>query len=161
MFFKAGKVSKKKIPKYGRVFVFKITLKCGKVVHKVGMTHSDRATDRMFEVLRSFFNNYRYSPICELRRDKKVLIPLLVEKHLHELLDEWAYRFDKSFDGSTEFFYELDESVLLDYLDNFEYTNLLQVTSMKEDHLIAIRTAIDSQTPTNPTESLDKDKIPF
>jgi hypothetical protein len=160
MFFKAGKVTKKN-NEYGRVYVLRITLKCGTVVHKVGMTNSDRSTDRMFEILRSFFNVYRYSPKCELRKDKKVLVPLLVEKHLHELLAEWSYKFDKSFDGSTEFFHELDESVLLDYLDNFEYTSLLRVTKIKEEHLIAIRTAIDSQTPPPLTKPSDEDKIPF
>jgi hypothetical protein len=160
MFFKAGKVNKKN-NEYGRVYILRITLKCGTVVHKVGMTNSDRSTDRMFEILRSFFNTYRYSPKCELRKDKKVLVPLLVEKHFHEILDEWSYRFDKNFDGHTEFFHDLNESAVIEYLDNFDYRDLLQKTVMKKEHLEAVRIAIDSQTPTNPTESLDKDKIPF
>ncbi len=156
MFFKNGKVSSKE-NKEGRVYIFCITLSCGKIIHKVGMTHSDRATDRMFEVLRSFFQVHRYSPKCELKRDKKVLIPRLVEKHLHSLLDEWKYIPDKPSDGSTEFFHNLDEEVLLDYLDNFTYEALLQTTSLKESDHIKILDAIEK---TNPTPIIDN-SIPF
>ncbi len=151
MFFKNGKVINKE-NKEGRVYVFRITLSCGKIIHKLGMTHSDRATDRMFEVLRSFFQVHRYSPKCELKRDKKVLIPRLVEKHMHSLLDEWKYTSNKPSDGSTEFFHNLDEDTLLDYLDNFTYETLLQTTSLKESDHTKILGAIEE---TNPTPIID------
>ena len=142
--------------------MFKFILDDDTTIWKVGMTHSARATDRMFEVLRSFFTTYRYVPRCELRRDKKVLIPRLVEKHLHELLVEWKYTFDKPFDGHTEFFKDLDEEVLLEYLDAFKYNELLvDKRVLKETHLEAIRLAIDSQTKSTSTNTLDEDKIPF
>ncbi|RLA69472.1 MAG: hypothetical protein DRG30_10145 [Epsilonproteobacteria bacterium] len=156
MFFKNGKVNNRE-NKEGRVYVFRITLACSKIIWKVGMTHSDRATDRMFEVLRSFFQVHRYSPKCELKRDKKVLIPRLVEKHMHSLLDEWRYTLDKPSDGSTEFFHNLDEEVLLDYLDNFAYETLLQTTSLKESDHTKILDAIEK---TNPTPIIDN-SIPF
>ena len=112
--------------KYGRLYVLKFTLDDGTVLHKVGMCNSDRSTDRMMEILRDFFVKYRYVPRCEMRRDKKTIVPLLLEKHMHSLLDEWSYRFDEKFNGSTEFFSDIDESVLLDYLDNFNYRELLR-----------------------------------
>jgi len=120
-----GDVSEKP-SKYGRLYVLKFTLDDGTVLHKVGMCNSDRSTDRMMEILRDFFVKYRYVPRCEMRRDKKTIVPLLLEKHMHSLLDEWSYRFDEKFNGSTEFFSDIDESVLLDYLDNFNYRELLR-----------------------------------
>jgi len=137
-----------KKPDFGRVYIFRITLSCGKTIWKLGMTHSDRATDRMFEVLRSFFQVHRYSPKCELKRDKKVLVPRLVEKHMHSLLDEWKYTPNRPSDGSTEFFHNLDEEVLLEYLDNFTYNMLLQTTSLKESDYTKILDAIEKTTPT-------------
>ena len=142
---------------FGRVYVFRITLSCDKIIWKIGMCHSDRATDRMFEVLRSFFQVHRYSPKCELKRDKKVLIPRLVEKHMHSLLDELKYTPSKPSDGSGEFFHNLDEDVLLDYLDNFTYEALLQTTSLKESDHTKILDAIEK---TNPTPIVDN-SIPF
>ena len=158
MFFSKGKVVNS-TKQEGRVYIFRFTLEDGTLVWKVGMTNSDRATDRMFEVLRSFFNTYRYSPKCELKRDKKVLIPGLVEKHLHRLLEDWSHKFNKPFGGSTEFFHNLDEAVLLDYLDNFEYKDLLkdQVTIKETDYAL-IKNAINTQVP---QPSLELDEIPF
>ena len=120
-----GDVSEKP-SKYGRLYVLKFTLDDGTILYKVGMCNSDRSTDRMMEILRDFFVKYRYVPRCEMRRDKKTIVPLLLEKHMHSLLDEWSYRFDEKFNGSTEFFSDIDESVLLDYLDNFNYRELLR-----------------------------------
>ena len=120
-----GDVSEKP-SKYGRLYVLKFILDDGTVLHKVGMCNSDRSTDRMMEILRDFFIKYRYVPRCEMRRDKKTIVPLLLEKHMHSLLDEWSYRFDEKFNGSTEFFSDIDESALLDYLDNFDYKELLR-----------------------------------
>ena len=120
-----GDVSEKP-SKYGRLYVLKFILDDGTVLHKVGMCNSDRSTDRMMEILRDFFIKYRYVPRCEMRRDKKTIVPLLLEKHMHSLLDEWSYSFDKKFNGSTEFFSDINESILLDYLDNFDYRELLR-----------------------------------
>ncbi len=145
--------------KYGRLYVFKFTLDNNIVVHKVGMCHSARALDRMMEVLRGFFKAYRYVPRCELRRDKKILIPRLVEKHMHGLLEEWSHTFDKKFDGSTEFFFNLDEEALLEYLDDFTYNELLVgKTVMKETELASILEAIDT---VKPKKDPKLDEIPF
>lgn len=110
----------------GRVYLLRVTLANGTVVWKIGMCHSSRSTDRMLEVLKSFHSIYRYVPMCELRRDREYVVPLLIEKHLHELLDDLKYKFDKKFDGSTEFFSGLDEDMLLDYIDVLTEADLLK-----------------------------------
>ncbi len=148
MFFTKNKGVTKQT-EYGRIYIFRFTLDTGKIVHKIGLCYSDRATDRMFEVLKAFFTIYRYVPKCELKRDKKVLIPSLVEKHLHKLLGNWSYNFDKKFGGSTEFFHNLDEGVLLEYLDSFTYNNLLEgISTIKETDYSKILDAIKKTTPT-------------
>lgn len=145
--------------KHGRLYIFKFTLDNDVVVYKIGMCHSARALDRMMEVLRAFFKVYRYVPRCELRRDKKVLIPRLVEKHIHGLLEEWSYIFNKKFDGSTEFFFDIDEDEVLSYLDTFTYNDLLVgKTTMQENDLTAITEAINSLKPTN---NKKPDELPF
>ena len=111
---------------YGRVYVLKVTLQDGTILHKVGMCKSARSIDRMMEILRSFFTTFRYVPNCELRKDKKVVVPLLVEQHMHKVLEDYSYTFDTKFDGSTEFFSDIDEEVLLEYLTNFDYRVILQ-----------------------------------
>ena len=158
MFFSKKTGLTKKNDGFGRVYLFRVTLDDGSIIHKVGMTNSDRATDRMFEVLRSFFHSYRYSPKCELRKDKKVLVPRLVEKHLHGLLDDLKYTFSKKFDGSTEFFQDLDEESFIEYLNDFSYNELLKTTQMKECDLVAIRKALDTEKPKKPES---EDKLPF
>lgn len=128
---------------YGRVYVMKFILDDGTIIHKIGMCHSDRTTDRMMEVLRSFFIKYRYVPRSSIRKNVKTLVPYLLEKHMHELLDKWKYRFDKDIDGNTEMFHNLDEEVVLDYLDNFDYKELLcGKTTMDTDDYDNIRLMI-------------------
>ena len=124
-FFSLDRGLDKKSDGYGRIYVFRFELDSGENVWKVGMCNSDRSTERFMEVCLGFFKKYRYVPRSSIRRDKKVVAPRLVEKHLHDLLDEYRFSFDKKFSGSTEFFSNLDEEVLLDYLDNFDYRELL------------------------------------
>ena len=143
---------------YGRLYVLRFELDSGIVLHKVGMCKSNRTLDRMMEILRSFFTIYRYVPRVTLRKDMKTIVPLLVEKHMHNLLDEWSYRFEKNFDGSTEFFQDLDESVLLDYLSNFDYTELLKVDEMKTEDYEAIKEEIKKNN-TNKEEGINE--LPF
>jgi len=68
---------------------------------------------------------YRYIPYAELRRDKKVRIPYVVENYIHRLLQDCKYTFDKKFSGSTEAF-EIDEEEFLEYLDGFTYEDMLE-----------------------------------
>jgi len=162
MFFKRNVgLGNKLDDKYGRLYVLKIILKNGQIVHKVGMCKSSRSIDRMMEIVYSFFKVYRYIPHTELRRDKKVLVPLQVEQHIHRLLKDYKYVFDKKFGGSTEFFIDLDEEVLLDYLDNFKYIDLLEgKTSLDSTIYNNIKDAIE-EAKGNSLPTGKQDKLPF
>jgi len=129
----------------------------GSIIHKIGLTHSPRSLDRMMEILRSFFHEYCYIPICELRRDKSTPIPRLLEKHLHQLLRDWQFVPDRKTDGYKEMFYGLDEEVLLDYIDNLDYRELLiGKTSMLSKDYDAIKEAIAQQPTPDKPESTDE-----
>ena len=155
---KVGK-RKDKRSEFGRLYVIKLVLKDGTEVHKIGMCNSDRSTDRMMEILRSFFMVYRYVPYAELRRDKKVRIPYIVESYIHRLLKEYRYKFDKKFNGNSEAF-EIDEDSFLEYLDSFRYEEMLEgETKMDTDRYNKIKRAI--QLDKDPDTFSEDMPIPF
>ena len=154
MFFRK-KTESENIDGYGRLYVMRFEFPDGLVLHKVGMCNTNRTLDRMMEILRSFFVVNRFIPNVKIRKDKKVVVPLLVEQHMHSLLEEFSFEFDDKFDGSTEFFYDLDEEAVLDYLDSFDYRELMKgVTKMKVEDLEAIKKEIDPVID-------DNDELPF
>ncbi len=79
----------------------------------------------MLSVLESFFDKFRYIPHCKIRRDKVTIAPFTMESHLHKLLDEYRYKFDKKFSGYTEFFSDINEDTLLEYIDDLSDEDLL------------------------------------
>jgi len=150
----AGKASP-----FGRLYVIKLVLKDGTTVHKIGMCNSDRSTDRLMEILRSFFTIYRYTPYAELRRDKKVRIPYIVENYIHRLLRDCKYTFDKKFNGSSEVF-EIDEEEFLEYLDGFTYKDMLKgEVSMPANRYEEIKEAVHLEE--NPDALSEDATIPF
>jgi len=104
----------------GRVYVIRMTLPCGTVVHKIGMTNSDRSTDRVFEILRSWFNSFRYVPYTKLRLDHECYDPLKIEAFLHKVLDRYKYEPGKKVQGHTEMFVGIDELKLIHFIRNIE-----------------------------------------
>lgn len=103
----------------GRVYVLRIDLPDGSTIHKIGMTNSDRATDRMMEILRSWFNHYRYVPYCEIRLDMECSHPSKLEKFLHNVFESKACPADSKVDGYTELFHGINEFRLLHYMKSF------------------------------------------
>jgi len=148
-----GKISVKAVGA-GRVYVLRLELPDNLIVHKIGMTHSPRSADRMMEILRSWFMQYRYVPRTELRLDKETGVPRLLEKHMHTILAEWKWVPDKKVDGGQEMFTGLDEEVVLDYLKNFDYQDLLvnctSIATVDYDY-------IQTQLPPKPVETFDED----
>ena len=130
------------------------------------MINSDsmsRVTDRLMEILRSFFIKYRYVPKSRIVKAKKVLVPYYVETHIHKLLAEFKHKSDKKWDGSNEVFTDIDIDELVDYLDTFQYVELLKgYTSMSIDRYNKITEAIKLSEKVNEVKD-DKiiDKIPF
>lgn len=110
----------------GRLYVIKLVLENNDVVHKIGMTHYSRSTDRMMEILRSWFVQYRYVPLAKLRLDYATGVPFLFEQHMHKVLKEFKWVPSKKVDGAQEMFHCLDEKVVIDYIKNFDYQLLME-----------------------------------
>jgi len=108
----------------GRLYVIKMILPDDTVVHKIGMTNSNRSTDRMMEILRSWFSKYRFTPYAELRLDMETGYPRQLEAFIHKVL--WKHQFipNMPVEGHTEMFTDIDEQRLFHYLRNFNEQNL-------------------------------------
>ena len=97
----------------GRVYVVKLILPDDTVVHKVGMCNSSRSADRMMEILKSWFNAYRFVPYAELRLDLQCHEPEKLEKYIHRILKPVAFEPSKKVNGGTEMFTDVNESKLI------------------------------------------------
>jgi len=104
---------------FGRVYVIKLVLPGDCIVYKIGMTHSDRAVDRMMEILRSWFTKYRFVPYSELRLDMECGYPEQLEKHIHKILAPKQFIPNEKVSGGTEMFTDINELRLLHYLRQF------------------------------------------
>lgn len=100
----------------GRLYVIRMVLPGGTIVHKIGMTKSNRSADRMLEILRSWFMSFRFVPYTELRLDMQCNNPAALEKHIHDILAPNQYLPDHKVDGGTEMFVELNEARVIHYL---------------------------------------------
>lgn len=103
----------------GRIYVIRMELPDGYVVHKIGMTKSDRALDRMMEILRSWFSRFRFVPYTELKLDMQTGYPAEIEKHIHKILAHKQFTPHMKTDGGTEMFISIDEFRVLHYLRTF------------------------------------------
>ena len=139
-----------------RVYIFRIVLDDGTVLHKIGKSSGTSSKVRLLSVLDSFFNAYRYIPRSSIRRDKRTLCPFALEGHMHKMLEEYSYKFDKKFSGSTEFFSDLDEEVLLEYFDEMDEEAVMDVT---QDMLITEYEAIRDSKPQDSVPPKD-DNLP-
>ena len=97
----------------------RMTLPDDSVVHKIGMTKSNRSLDRMMELLRSWFTKYRFVPHTELKLDMSTGYPLELEAHIHRILDHKTFIPSEKVEGHTEMFADLDEFRVLMYLRAF------------------------------------------
>ena len=122
----------------GRVYVIRVTLPGGLVVYKIGMTNSPRSVDRMMEILRSWFMQYRFVPHTELKLDLECSHPRELEQHIHKVLSRQQFIPSKKVDGGTEMFIEIDEFRVIHYLKQFNMRNFdkpLKLTSKDYDAL--------------------------
>lgn len=91
----------------------------GVVVHKIGMCKSNRSTDRMMEILRSWFTKFRFVPYTELRLDMETNYPVELEAHIHRVLDHKQFIPHMKVEGRTEMFTDIDEFRVLHYIRTF------------------------------------------
>jgi len=156
MFYKRRKSDVPDHNGLGRVYILEIRLSNNQIIYKIGMCKAPRSTDRMLEILRSWFMQYRYVPNTRCRLDYETGVPLLLEKHLHQLLSEWKWVPDKKVDGGQEMFKDIDVEEVISYVKDFDYSLLLNgVNAISTDDLDYIRSKI-------PAEEFDLDEdIPF
>jgi hypothetical protein len=91
----------------------------GVVVHKIGMTGSDRTVDRMMEILRSWFTRFRYVPFTLQKLDMVTNYPKELEKHIHQILAHKRFTPHMKVEGRTEMFTGINEFRVLHYLRTF------------------------------------------
>ena len=122
----------------GRVYVIRLTLPGSVIIYKIGMCNSNRSVDRMMEILRSWFNRYRFVPHSELKLDMETGRPLEIEAHIHKCLAHKKYAPSEKVSGGTEMFIDIDEFRVLQYLrhcnDNL-FDNPLGLTDIDYKHL--------------------------
>lgn len=105
--------------------MIRITLPDGTVVHKIGMTNTNRSTDRMMEILRSWFTKYRFVPHSELKLDMECQDPYKLEAYIHKILKANRFEPVHKVDGGTEMFVDLNELRVIQFLrsyNNSQYT---------------------------------------
>ena len=100
----------------GRVYVIRMVLPGDVVIWKIGMCNSNRATDRMMEILRSWFNKYRFVPYTELKLDMETSHPKEIEQHIHGILAHKKFDPDHKVSGGTEMFIDIDQFRVIQYL---------------------------------------------
>lgn len=107
------------------------------VVHKIGMTSSDRAADRMMEILRSWFMRFRFVPYSELKLDMSTSYPKELEAHIHNMLAHKKFIPHMKVDGGTEMFFGVDEFRLLHYIRTFndDVVPTMKLTETDYKHL--------------------------
>lgn len=98
------------------LYVMKFVLDDGTIVHKIGITCIN-PVDRLMQILRSFFVTYRYTPRASIKRYRKVPGHFTKETQLHREFADFSHRFDRIFDGCTEFF-DVDQDTLLRRYDS-------------------------------------------
>ena len=117
----------------GRIYVIKLVLPDDCVVHKIGMTNSNRTTDRMMEIARSWFMAYRFLPYAELRLDMECSCPLELEQHMHKILKDKKFIPNEKVDGGTEMFTDINEFRVLHYLRSFNDELLRTPLKLKDE----------------------------
>jgi hypothetical protein len=109
-----------------RLYVLRIELPDNTVVHKIGITRSDRATDRMLEILRSWFVKYRFVPYTEIRLDIQSHNAQDTETYLHRILKTQSFAPHEKVSGGTEMFIGLDEAKLLTFIRAYESSSYIK-----------------------------------
>ena len=110
-----AKANKNKVG-VGRLYILQLTLDNTEVIHKIGMCYTPRSTDRMLEILRSWFMVYRYIPETRMKLDFETEVPYELDKHVHEILRDFKWVPDKKVDGAQEMFRGLAEREVIDYI---------------------------------------------
>ncbi len=101
-----------------RVYIFKVKLDSREgYIYKIGKSSGKSSIDRLLQVQRAFFMQYRYITFAAIIRDRPIANAFEIETKLHQHFKEKNYYHGKKFDGSHEFF-KCDEDDLLREYDS-------------------------------------------
>lgn len=82
-------------------------------IYKIGKASGDSSKKRMLEIIGSYFDIFRVTPIVKIKRDRKTKDALSKEHELHIMFEQFKYTPTKKFSGSTELFKGLDLDELI------------------------------------------------
>ena len=101
-----------------RVYLLDITFASGMKCIKIGKSSGKSSLDRMLQIQRDYYNKYRTTFICNIKRDRPVDDAFRVESELHKFFQDYKYTPKIPFDGSTELFYIYPEAAVeaLEYI---------------------------------------------
>ena len=91
-------------------------------VYKVGKASGHSSKQRMLQIIGSYFDVYRVTPVVKIVKDKEVKNVFEKETKCHHELVEWQFTPEKAFSGSTELFLVDKEKVLEVYKDVLQST---------------------------------------
>lgn len=83
------------------------------LVYKVGKASGHSSKQRMLQIIGSYFDVYRVTPVIKIVKDKEVKNVFEKETKCHHALAEWQFVPEKSFSGSTELF-KIDKETVLE-----------------------------------------------
>ena len=105
MFYTSGTTKSKN--KKTRLYCMEITTQC-KTYYKFGKSSGSSSKDRMLQIISSYFDSHRETPIVKIIRDRTINKDLVFtyETTLHKYFNFYQYSKDLlSFSGSTECFH--------------------------------------------------------
>jgi len=81
-------------------------------VYKIGKASGHSSKKRLLQIIGSYFDKYRVTPVVKIKRDRVVEDVFAKETELHHWFEDKQYMPEHSFSGSTELFeVELEEVV--------------------------------------------------
>ena len=95
-----------------RLYVLEMIID-GTVVYKVGKASGHSSKARMLQIIGSYFDAYRVTPVVKIVKDKVCTDVFKKETKCHQELAEYKFRAEKVFSGCQELF-DVDKEVVLE-----------------------------------------------
>lgn len=106
----------KNLDNVDRLYIMEIVVD-DTTVYKVGKASGHSSKQRMLQIIGSYFDAYRVTPVVKIVKDKEVTNVFEKETKCHHALAEWKFIPTKAFSGSTECFNVDKDKVLEVYKD--------------------------------------------
>lgn len=105
------KVSRKKEESTDRLYILEIVVD-GNIVYKIGKASGNNCKQRMLQIVGSYFDVYRVTPVIKVVRDRACTDVFAKETKCHNELALFRYVSDEIFSGHTELFKTSKEKVV-------------------------------------------------